>query len=82
MPGLVYLSSHGSCQPPRVQGSKDWWRMTLILSYGTLGVVYGDIGTSPLYVMASVFDNPPSEADIVGVVSLIIWSIGALLGIK
>lgn len=56
--------------------------MTLILSYGTLGVVYGDIGTSPLYVMSSVFDGPPSEADVVGVVSLIIWSIGALLGIK
>ena len=39
-------------------------------------------GTSPLYVMSSIFSTPPSEEDVVGSVSLILWSIGALLGVK
>ena len=49
------------------------------LTLGALGVVYGDIGTSPLYVMKTVFDpanglalNP---ANLVGIISLIFWSL-------
>lgn len=44
--------------------------------------VYGDIGTSPLYVMASVFESAPTEEEVIGVTSLILWSITALLGVK
>lgn len=40
-------------------------------------------GTSPLYVFASVFtEGPPSPRDVVGVTSLIIWSITALVLLK
>ena len=37
----------------------------------------GDIGTSPLYVISSTFteDARPSDEDVVGVISLIVWTI-------
>ena len=63
----------------------DVGRATLML--GALGVVYGDIGTSPLYAVQTVFsiDNGavrPSPPDVYGVVSLIFWSITLIVSIK
>ena len=58
------------------------WAATLILTFQALGVVYGDIGTSPLYVFSSVFEAPPSEEDVIGVVSLIIWTLTAIVVVK
>ena len=55
---------------------------TLILTFQALGVVYGDIGTSPLYVFSSVFEQPPSEEDVIGIVSLIIWTLTAIVVVK
>lgn len=40
-----------------------------------MGVIYGDIGTSPLYVFSSTFTAEPSYEDLVGVLSVIIVSI-------
>ena len=42
-----------------------------------LGAIYGDIGTSPLYVMTGIFgvDSPPAAPDVVGAVSCIVWSL-------
>lgn len=54
----------------------------LYLAFQTLGVVYGDIGTSPLYVFTSVFEAAPSEADIVGALSLVLWSISIIVSFK
>lgn len=53
----------------------------------TLGVVYGDIGTSPLYVMKSVlFGNggiqTVSEDFILGTLSLVFWTLTILTSIK
>ena len=49
------------------------------LALGALGVVYGDIGTSPLYVMQTVFDPANGLAlnrfNVLGIVSLIFWSL-------
>ncbi|MDA2894056.1 KUP/HAK/KT family potassium transporter [Mycolicibacterium sp. BiH015] len=48
---------------------------------GALGVVFGDIGTSPIYTLATVFDPtdphpvPVSSNNVYGVVSLIFWSV-------
>ena len=48
---------------------------------GALGVVFGDIGTSPIYTLATVFNPgdphpvPVSEANVYGVVSTIFWSV-------
>ncbi len=53
------------------------------LALGALGVVYGDIGTSPLYTMRECFAHtPPTEAGIFGVVSLIFWSLVSVVSIK
>lgn len=53
---------------------------------GTLGVVFGDIGTSPLYAMRVAFSGPhaiePSKANILGVLSLIFWSLIVIVGLK
>ncbi|KAK7397508.1 hypothetical protein VNO78_18683 [Psophocarpus tetragonolobus] len=52
------------------------WRMTLTLAFQSIGVVYGDIGTSPLYVYASTFNKEiKNNDDILGVLSLIVYTI-------
>src|SRR6187455_2215741 len=57
-----------------------------ILSLAALGVVYGDIGTSPLYVMKTVFDPvyglAVSEGNIIGIISLIFWAIMTVVSLK
>ena len=52
------------------------------LSYQSIGVIYGDIGTSPLYVFSSTFLEPPSYDDLLGVLSLIIWSLIMMVTVK
>jgi KUP system potassium uptake protein len=56
------------------------------LTLGALGVVYGDIGTSPLYVMQTVFDSanglPLNPENIIGIVSLIFWSLMVVVTLK
>ncbi|KAJ6341415.1 hypothetical protein OIU78_009563 [Salix suchowensis] len=56
--------------------SKTNWQVTLSLVFQSIGVVYGDIGTSPLYVYSSTFtEGIHHDEDIVGVLSLIIYTI-------
>lgn len=54
----------------------------LWLAYQSIGVIYGDIGTSPLYVFSSTFSAPPSYADLVGALSLVIWSLIMMVTVK
>ncbi|KZV33455.1 potassium transporter 26-like, partial [Dorcoceras hygrometricum] len=55
---------------------------TLLLAYQTLGIVYGDIGTSPLYVLpSSVLENPTRE-DFLGIFSIIFWTLTIIPLIK
>lgn len=54
----------------------------LWLAYQSTGVIYGDIGTSPLYVYSSTFKEPPSRNDLVGVLSIIIWSLFMMVTVK
>lgn len=64
-----------------LQGSR--LRANLLLAYNAVGVIYGDIGTSPLYVFAGVFSEQPTEPDaIVFAVSLILWTITVIVAIK
>ncbi|GFQ05703.1 potassium transporter 5 [Phtheirospermum japonicum] len=52
------------------------WAVVLQLAFQSLGVVYGDIGTSPLYVYASTFtDGIKHKDDILGVLSLIFYTL-------
>ena len=57
-------------------------RLLLWLSYQSIGAIYGDIGTSPLYVYSSTFKEPPSYEDLVGVLSIIIWSLTLMVTVK
>jgi KUP system potassium uptake protein len=61
-------------------------RYLAALSLGALGVVYGDIGTSPLYAMRECFAGPhsvaPNPANILGVLSLIFWALIVIISIK
>jgi KUP system potassium uptake protein len=56
------------------------------LALGAVGIVFGDIGTSPLYTMSTVFDVNHgltlTRANVLGVVSLIIWSLMIVVTLK
>ena len=61
-------------------------RKLLPLTLTAIGVVYGDIGTSPLYAMRECFFGshsvPPSPENVLGVLSLIIYSLLLVISIK
>ena len=63
-----------SCAPAPPRG-----RYLLTLSIAALGIVFGDIGTSPLYAVRECLHGPhgidPSPANVLGVLSLIFWSL-------
>ncbi|MET0452614.1 MAG: potassium transporter Kup [Mycobacterium sp.] len=67
-----------SASPPNARTSPPF-RSALVV--GALGVVFGDIGTSPIYTLQTLFDPadphpvPISPANVYGVVSLIFWSV-------
>jgi len=55
------------------------------LTLGALGVVYGDIGTSPLYALKEVFHAGHvalTHANVLGVLSLIFWTITVIVSLK
>ena len=56
------------------------------LALAALGVVYGDIGTSPLYTMKEVFAGnhpiPLTTGSVLGILSLIVWSLIVVVSIK
>ncbi len=55
------------------------------LTLGALGVVYGDIGTSPLYALREVFATKHatlSQPDILGVLSLVFWTLTVIVSLK
>lgn len=53
---------------------------TLALAFQTLGVVYGDMGTSPLYVFTDVFSRVDisSDVDVLGALSLVMYTIAII----
>ena len=59
---------------------------TIKLAIAALGVVYGDIGTSPLYAVRECFNGPHAialnEINLFGVVSLIFWSLTIVITVK
>src|SRR5688572_17296744 len=56
-----------------------------ILILGALGVVYGDIGTSPLYAFREALHasgGSPNETEVLGLLSLIVWALTIVVTIK
>lgn len=70
-----------AARPPdaRRASAQDTVRLALVI--GALGVVFGDIGTSPIYTLQTVFNPndphpvPVSTQNVYGVVSLVFWSV-------
>ena len=56
----------------------------LALSAGALGVVFGDIGTSPLYTLKTVLDltGDATEGTVLGVISLLVWTLIIVTSVK
>ncbi|MBQ5938857.1 MULTISPECIES: potassium transporter Kup [unclassified Massilia] len=56
------------------------------LTLAAVGIVYGDIGTSPLYTLRAIFDQehglPLNTPNILGIVSLIFWSLTIIVSLK
>jgi KUP system potassium uptake protein len=68
----------GEARPTREAG-------TAALMLGALGVVFGDIGTSPLYALQTVFavgSVRPDEAGVYGVISLVFWAVTLVVSVK
>src|SRR5437660_359492 len=58
-----------------------------LASLGALGIVYGDIGTSPLYALketakAASGGGPPSEQAVIGSLSMMFWSLILVISLK
>ena len=76
---LVATDAHVRHSPP--QG-----RRLVVLSFAALGIVYGDIGTSPLYAIRECFQGAhaiaPTHDNVLGVLSLIFWALVIIISVK
>ncbi|EEQ32068.1 hypothetical protein McanMca71_001657 [Microsporum canis] len=72
---LLYLEHH-----PTVPQQHGW--ASLWLAYQSIGAIYGDIGTSPLYVFSATFSTQPVLIDLIGALSLIIWALLLIATVK
>ena len=76
------IAANGSS--PEAASRRNFWGLTL----GCIGVVYGDIGTSPLYALresvhaATGGGQTPLEPVILGILSLIIWALILIVTVK
>jgi KUP system potassium uptake protein len=73
-------ASQASAEANAANGHSEAPPSFVALALGSVGVVYGDIGTSPLYAfreaaMAASQDHPVTRAIVLGVLSLILWSL-------
>ena len=73
------MSAPGSHAPGH--GARTW-----SLALAALGIVFGDIGTSPLYALKECFNGhsgvPPTPDNVLGVLSLVFWSLVAVVTVK
>src|SRR5690348_16222069 len=69
--------------PGHGHGAGKGW---LIPTITALGIVYGDIGTSPMYAfqvaLSSTGHPAPTEGDVFGIVSMIFWAIVMVIALK
>ena len=76
---LIVHTTAEPASPPRTVGGSEAVRLAVMVA--ALGVVFGDIGTSPIYTLATVFNPsdphpvPLNIPNVYGVVSLLFWSV-------
>ena len=77
----VGSAADGSAAGPAGHHPSPYGPVRLALVVGALGVVFGDIGTSPLYTLQTVFNPadphpiPVSRTNVFGIVSVVVWSV-------
>src|SRR5258708_15631467 len=68
-------------EPPHVHSAP-----LLVLALSALGVVFGDLGTSPLYALQEAFHGArgvaPTQENVLGIVSLFLWSLLLMVSVK
>ncbi|MBA0850318.1 hypothetical protein Goshw_028325 [Gossypium schwendimanii] len=78
----LHFPLHNSTDSVMLQSSDNktgrW--SNLLLAYKTLGVVFGGLVTSPLYVYPSMHLNSPTEEDYLGIYSIMFWTL-TLIGV-
>ena len=83
---MTTLTEDSATTPSRQHTKQASGKRLFSLSLLALGIVYGDIGTSPLYSMRECFYGahpvPLSESNILGVLSLIFWSLVIVVTVK
>ena len=83
MPPAVATSPRSAARDP-IAGHRP--RSVNVLALAALGVVFGDIGTSPLYAMQAIFTGAhpvqATAADVYGVISLVAWSLTLMVSLK
>ena len=79
---MAIVSIPRAAEPPATYGR----RRLALLTLGALGVVYGDIGTSPLYAIRECFHGPHAialtRANVLGVLSLVFWTLVVVVSLK
>ena len=84
MPHAITANTTANGSTSEISRRDNFWGLTL----GCVGVVYGDIGTSPLYAMresvlaATGGGQTASEAVILGILSLIVWALILIVTVK
>jgi KUP system potassium uptake protein len=78
---------HDPATPSDETSPSRWFDKKLsLLAFGSIGVVFGDVGTSPLYAIKECFHGKhaitPDPANIFGVLSLVFWSLMIVVSIK
>lgn len=75
-----------STEKQATEHAKSSKKKLLFLTLGALGVVYGDIGTSPLYAVSQIFFGlgklPITVENVLGAISLIVWAITIIVAFK
>ncbi len=75
-----------SAEAARHAGPAPVGRYLALLALGAAGVVYGDIGTSPLYALSECFHSehgvPATPPNVLGVLSLVFWALTLVVSLK
>src|SRR3981081_4003601 len=87
LPATWWISVPATHSSPRTKAGISLLGLPAATTVGALGIVYGDIGTSPLYafreaIKAANADSSATPEAVLGVISLIIWSLILVVSLK
>jgi KUP system potassium uptake protein len=85
-PGLNLNNPQQDNQSKKTDSHQVARKRVLLLAFSALGIVFGDIGTSPLYALKECFYGHnavlPTDENVLGVLSLIFWSLIIIISLK